>query len=80
MRERGNAEVFFAIVLSILAFIGMAWLGWQGIPDKNGSIVPLFPTPRLFWKFTATLPSMDKTPSRTFKKFVRVFSLGAGVW
>jgi len=54
MRERGNAEVFFAIVLSILAFIGMAWIGWQVIPDKNGStlaphasagVVPLFPTP-----------------------------------
>jgi hypothetical protein len=56
MRERGNAEVFFAIVLSILAFVGMAWIGWQGIPDKNRStlaphpfgsagVAPLFPTP-----------------------------------
>ncbi|CAG0977675.1 hypothetical protein ANRL3_01919 [Anaerolineae bacterium] len=45
MPERGNAELFFAILLTILAAIGLAMLGGTGFPERNGVITPLFPTP-----------------------------------
>jgi hypothetical protein len=45
MPERGNAELFFAILLTILAAIGLAMLGGTGFPGNNGVITPLFPTP-----------------------------------
>ena len=45
MSERGNAELLFAIILTILAAVGLALMGWQGFPEKSGAITPLIPTP-----------------------------------
>ena len=44
MSERGNAQVWFAIVVTLLVLIAMAMIGVQGFPDKSGAITPLFPT------------------------------------
>jgi hypothetical protein len=41
MSEQGNAEVIFAIILSLLAFIGFAWVGGTSSPKNNGVITPL---------------------------------------
>ena len=45
MLERGNAELLFAIVVTILALVGLTLIGWNGFPDKSSAIAPLFPTP-----------------------------------
>ncbi len=53
MSERGNVELLFAIILTILAAIGLALIGGQGyalsgvegFPGKSGVIAPLLPTP-----------------------------------
>jgi hypothetical protein len=44
MSERGNAQVWFAIVVTLLVLIPIAMIGVQGFPDKSGAITPLFPT------------------------------------
>ena len=63
MRERGNAEVLFAIILTVLAFIGLALMGWKGIPERNGVITPLFPTPDRSKPFQQGLDAMSVPPA-----------------
>ena len=42
--QRGNAQVFFAIAVTVLILIIVSAIGVQGFPDKSGVITPLFPT------------------------------------
>jgi len=53
MSERGDAQVWFAIVVTLLVLIAMTMIGVQGFPDKSGvtlaphasaGVTPLFPT------------------------------------
>lgn len=53
MSERGNAQVFFAIAVTVLILIIVSAIGVQGFPDKSGvtlapparaGVTPLFPT------------------------------------
>lgn len=62
MRERGNAEVLFAIILTILAFIGLAMLGGTGLPERYGAITPLFPTPDRSKPFQQGLDTSGQLP------------------
>ncbi len=45
MSERGNAELLFAIIVTVLVAVGLALIGWHGFPERSGVITPLFPTP-----------------------------------
>ena len=44
MHSRENAQLWFAIVVTILALVGMAQIGLKGIPDYSGAIAPLIST------------------------------------
>jgi hypothetical protein len=44
MSQRGNAQVWFAIVVTVLILIIVSAVGVQGFPDRSGAITPLFPT------------------------------------
>lgn len=71
MSERGNAELFFAItkvtsvIVTILAAVGLALIGWQGFPERSAAITSLLPTPDRSKPFRQGMETNATTPNQS---------------